>query len=470
MTRASLIQSRDKRVEELELRLKSMEGMMKGRVSDKQSSSNDVGVGDGSGRSDPRSTSNQSEFGTSDSSSYSDPPSTTTSGKARARDESSSEGETRPELLNRVPERQTEGLPTIHSDYSVSQGLAMRTLPPKNTLLRLVKKSFQGFFSAYPLFDEARLMSVFDSVDMSIDDPGQWACLNVVLALASQFQPETAEDIEELYDSGEWFENAFALSGPLMTMHVTLWSIQALLGMALVVQGSPTQGPTSLLISAAMKLAHVMGLHRRCQNPSIGPAEIEERKRVFWIAYSLDKDLSLQMGQPSAQDDDDIDVELPSDEHSTSIYSDHVTASSHLNYRARLAMIQGRIYKRLYSVKASKNPSTERILAATELESMLHSWRASVPSELIKEYQGHLIQIPTSQTTEHPIILQLVYFNSLAMVYNALPGLARCRELPAPGKPIEFRLLTSPLVYAAEARKAIKLLQITPRRRYACIW
>ena len=345
----------------------------------------------------------------------------------------------------------------------------MRTLPPKDTLLKLVKESIRGFYSAYPLFDEAHFMSVIDSVDSSIDDPGQWACLNVILALASQFQHET-QDVESLYDPAEYFQTAFALSGPLMTMHVTLWSVQALLGMALIVQGSPTQGPTSLLISAAMKIAHMMGLHRRCQNPSVSPAEIEERKRVFWIAYSLDKDLSLQMGQPSAQDDDDIDVELPSDDSSTSIYPDQATASNLLNFRARLAMIQGRIYKRLYSARASKQPDTERLRAATELEAILHSWRASVPSELIKEYQGQLIPISTSSTIEHPMILQLVYFNSLAMVYNALPALPRSQELPAPGKPIEFRLLTAPLAYAAEARKAIKLLQIIPRRRYACVW
>lgn len=346
----------------------------------------------------------------------------------------------------------------------------MRALPPRDRLLKLVRESFQGFYSAYPLFDKSRFMSVIDTVDTSIDDPGQWACLNVVLALTSQFRHETSQDIEELCDPGEYFKTAFALSGPLMTMHVTLWSVQALLGMALVVQGSPTQGPSSLLISAAMKLAHIMGLHRRCQDPNIHPAEIEERKRVFWIAYSLDKDLSLQMGQPSAQDDDDMDVELPSDDSSASIYLDQATASNLLNFRARLAMIQGRIYKRLYSVKASKQADTERVLAATELEAMLYSWRASVPSELIKEYQGQLTQMPVWDTNHHPIILQLVYFNSLAMVYNALPALPRYRELQAPGKPFEFQLLAAPLVFAAEARKAIKLLHITPRRRYACIW
>lgn len=91
MVKASLTQSRDKRVEELELRLKSMEEMIKARVSNDQSTSNDVDFRDRSGRSDPHSSSNQSELGTSDSSSYSDPASTMASG-IRAWEGSTSEG------------------------------------------------------------------------------------------------------------------------------------------------------------------------------------------------------------------------------------------------------------------------------------------------------------------------------------------------------------------------------------------
>ena len=313
-------------------------------------------------------------------------------------------------------------------------------------------------------------MSVFDSVDTSVNDPGRWACLNVVLALAPQFQHGPAQDVKEDCETWCYFQTAFAVVGQLMTMHVTLWSVQALLGMALVLQGTPNQGPVSLLVSAAMKLAHRMGLHKRCQNPNLSPAEIEERKRVFWIAYSLDKDLSLRMGQPSAQDDDDMDVELPSETDSSLFYADELTRMNSFNFRARLAMIQGQIYKRLYSVKATNQAVAERVVAATELESMLQSWRASVPIELMQDYHESFLQMPISGTIGHAIILQLSYFNSLAIVYNSLPALPRYCELGGTGDPIEFQLLSAPLTYATEARKAIKLLQVTPRRRYACIW
>ena len=322
----------------------------------------------------------------------------------------------------------------------------------------------------YPLFDKARFMSVFDSLDTNVNDPGRWACLNVVLALTNQFQHGTAQDMKEDFETKGFFQTAFAVVGQLMTMHVTLWSVQALLGMALVIQGTPNQGPVSLLISAAMRLAHRMGLHKRCQNPNISAAEIEERKRVFWIAYSLDKDLSLQMGQPSAQDDDDMDVELPSETDSSLIYPGESTEMFFFNLRARLAMIQGQIYKRLYSVKATKQAVAERVVAARELEAMLQSWRASVPIEFMRDCYGPSLQMPTSGTTRQPVILQLLYFNSLANVYKSLPALPRYRELRETGDPMELQLLSAPLIYATEARKAIELLQVTPRRRYACIW
>ena len=102
MVKATLTQSRDKRVEELELRLKSMEEMIKARVPNDPSTStltsNDVKFGDSSGRPDPHSSSNQSEFGTSNSSSYSDPSSIMASGKARAWEGSTSEGRTGPSM------------------------------------------------------------------------------------------------------------------------------------------------------------------------------------------------------------------------------------------------------------------------------------------------------------------------------------------------------------------------------------
>ena len=366
---------------------------------------------------------------------------------------------------------QRETLPRAPNFYNGGfKSQAIKDLPPKDRVLSLVENSFQGFHSAFPLFDKARFMTVFDTLDTSVNDPGRWACLNVVLALTPQFQHWTALDIKEDDETWGYFQTAFALVGQLMTMHATLWSVQALLGIAILIQGTPDQGPVSSLIAAAMRLSHRMGLHRQCQDPKISAAEIEERKRVFWIAYSFDKDLSLRMGQPSAQDDDDMDVELPSGIDGGLMYPSELIGMNLLNFRARLAIIQGQIYKRLYSVKATRQAVAERISAATELEAMLRSWRASVPIDFIQDHDGNFLHLPNSAIKRHPIILQLSYFNSLAFVYNSLPAQPRYRELPGIVDPMEVQLLSAPLILATEARNAIKLLQVTPRRKYACVW
>ena len=165
-----------------------------------------------------------------------------------------------------------------------------------------------------------------------------------------------------------------------------------------------------------------------------------------------------------------MDVELPYEIDSSQIYPGELTRINSFNIRARLAMIQGQIYKRLYSVKATKQTLAERVAAATELEAMLRSWRERVPVEFLQDHNGLFLQTPISGTTRPPIILQLLYFNSLTSVYNSLPALPMYPELQRTGQTMDFQLLSTPLIYANEAREAIRLLQVTPRRGYSCVW
>ena len=345
-----------------------------------------------------------------------------------------------------------------------------RVLPPKDEALHLIKKSFQGFNSAFPLFDQATFMHTFESMDTNISDPGWWACLNVVLALTHRFRGTATLDGEEDREAWGYFQNALAVSNQLTTMHSTLSSVQALLGMSILIQGTPNQGPVSLLTSSAIKLAQSMDLHRRCQELSLSAAEIEQRKRVFWIAYSLDKDISLQTGHPPTQDDDDMDVELPVENNRAPTRPGEPNNADFFNSRVRLAMIQGQIYKRLCSVKATRQSVTDRVSAAKELEAMLQIWRASTPIDFQQDYCRPNLLVPTSDPILPPVILQLAYFNALATIYGSLPILPIYNEFQGSEDLAEAHIMLAPITCAAEARNAIKLLQATPQKNYACIW
>lgn len=268
----------------------------------------------------------------------------------------------------------------------------------------------------------------------------------MVLALSHRFTGTTITEKEQDQEAWGYFKNALAVSSQLITMVPSIQSVQALIGMALLFLGTPNQGPVSLFISSAIKSAQRMGLHISYQQSTLQAPEIEQRKRIFWSAYTIDKDLSLTTGQSPTQDDDDMDVELPSESNSENL--------DVFYFRIRLAMIQGQIYKHLCSVRARRQPPAERIVAARKLETMLQSWKANMPAEILQENYG----------PEHggvcSIVLQLSYFNSLSTVYSSLPVFPMYHELQVPQHP--------DITY--EARKAIRLLEITPRRSYACLW
>jgi hypothetical protein len=44
------------------------------------------------------------------------------------------------------------------------------------------------------------------------------------------------------------------------------------------------------LVAAAIRLSHSIGLHKRGSGFGLNPVEVEQRKRVFWVAYCLDKE------------------------------------------------------------------------------------------------------------------------------------------------------------------------------------
>lgn len=55
-------------------------------------------------------------------------------------------------------------------------------------------------------------------------------------------------------------------------------------------QGTPNPQPSFFFVAAAIRLSHSIGLHKRGSDFKLNEVENEQRKRVFWIAYMLDKE------------------------------------------------------------------------------------------------------------------------------------------------------------------------------------
>lgn len=343
-------------------------------------------------------------------------------------------------------------------------------LPIKSIALELVEDAFKSFNHFFPLFDEQEFLYQFHQhyTESSPSQPAWWACVNVVLSLAHRFR--AMRNLQTAYENTQscgYIHNALAVVSELSVLPQSLPAIQALLGMAIVLQGSPNPQSSSVLTAAAVRLAQAMGLHRRTQDKDLSARQVEQRKRVFWAAYLLDKDISLRMGQPFAQDDDDMDAELPS-ENPTEIslinHGNEFRSISFFNSRIGLAVIQGQVYKRLYSVKAARQSEAQKAVVAHELSSVLSYWRSSVPVEFEGDFMAPL-QVPLSVELIHMLILRFTYVNCLVMVDRHQRSSA-----PGPHTALYEGSMPAESLCVVESRKAVRLIQVTPPGDYACVW
>ncbi|KAF3909095.1 hypothetical protein ABW21_db0204763 [Orbilia brochopaga] len=396
-------------------------------------------------------------------------------------------------------------------------------LPSKSCALVAINHAFESFNKYFPLFNETSFLRSFhanySSSASPSDDPAWWASINVALALGHLFRAMRTFDRWDNDLAYSYTQNALWVVTELIALPKSLSAIQSLLGIAAVLEGTPHSQLCSVVIATAMRLAHAMRLHRRADagDPTLTAADVEERKNVFWIAYWLDKNITFLKRQPSAQDDDDIDVDLPAGIISQpSLFDDDDrrrgtrTSINLFNSRIALAIIQGQIYKRLYSVKAARATATERVLAAAQLDAILACWRTSVPFDFGKNTVTAL-QLPIDECILHTIVLRLVYVDCLITVrrhmqqdrYDAIAG-SRVDASPQnhtlqaasedicetihqvlPGEQDNFPRCplagsqNSTLVSVepepeslcvSESREAIALIQKLPKGDYACIW
>ncbi|CAO2647452.1 Nn.00g083740.m01.CDS01 [Neocucurbitaria sp. VM-36] len=204
-----------------------------------------------------------------------------------------------------------------------------------------------------------------------------------------------------------------------------------------------TFGHTLQIISA-------LGLHRRDDRkwPSTSRKHdyIEEqcRKRIFWVAYILDKYLGVVFGRPRHYHDDDIDQDFPdrvNDQDMTSSgpvvrHADdcHIDA---LIYHAKLSQISERILREVYTIKSVSD--TVRLTAAHRLGLELRAWKASLPpllgsinpSSLIPSFrrQANMLKLSYCHAVmlaHRPFLLKNTMHNNDEMRSLAKDGLAEC--------------------------------------------
>ncbi|KGO51795.1 Transcription factor, fungi [Penicillium expansum] len=106
-------------------------------------------------------------------------------------------------------------------------------------------------------------------------------------------------------------------------------------------------------------------------------------RNLFWICYTLDKDLALRTGQPPTIADENCELTLPPgylDRAFLDVENEEAPWYGPVfPFDLRLSMIKSRAHRELYSVSCLQKSDAELLKSIRELDDALEEWRLSVP-------------------------------------------------------------------------------------------
>jgi hypothetical protein len=174
------------------------------------------------------------------------------------------------------------------------------------------------------------------------------------------------------------------------------------------------------------------------------------------------------------QDDDDMTVQLPAenplDDGGVVVLAD----GSKLNlFRTMciMALIEGKIYKWLYSARAFRLTANELLNIVGELDQELEDWKDNLP---IFVRPDHEINTSNNIFRFHIILLHLAYYNCVMAIhrmsihhgYWTSRRLASIDKAESPNP----RVLSSAVLCLAAARASINLSRQIPQGNTTFIW
>ncbi|KAJ5307625.1 hypothetical protein N7476_008281 [Penicillium atrosanguineum] len=362
--------------------------------------------------------------------------------------------------------------PDVFHDLFASQ--VYKPLPPRSEVFSLMKDFFRTANRLFPIYHEASFMKMVEwqYTQQTCDDAARWASINMVICLAYEYRisngPKPEKDREK---ARFYFKNAMSVFTDLALRRTDLLSVQALLNMAFFLRGNSGTQYSLPLITAAMRSCQRMGLHRNIARPDLSSAQREQRRRVFWVAFTIDQSTCLRVGNAPSQHPDDFDVPLPEE-----IEDDRISGSpSNIEFfrqLCRMSVIKSRIFCGLYSAKAMLKPTREIYQTVKELHAELEDWKKDYPMN-----DDFKIQVGGSDFLFGfaSIGLHFTYYNALIMIHR-IPLLLHYLKGQREETPPELKLLSiahaskSGVICVQAARDTLKMINNMPWGDIAWIW
>ncbi|KAE8146839.1 putative C6 transcription factor [Aspergillus avenaceus] len=324
-------------------------------------------------------------------------------------------------------------------------------LPDKTTVeLHLKRYGLSLMQSVFPILDPKLFQETINAVyqepypDSYYGQAGLRGCIFAFLAFSSliidpctMHQPPQPPPVD-----GQKFFTQANLSVPqILQESPTLEGVQTVTMLALydLVTGSLQSANYYGTLAGRMLL--VLGAHTSPESTEnlVSPVtsldfRVQRQLRsIFWICYTVEKDVCIRIGQPQMFTEENCDLTLPPG-YVERLYS--TMNGSHCCFAQespdnplfpvdlRLSIIKSRAYSALYSFKALKKTDAELLKEIRELDDELERWRMSVPLEW-RPTLSFSHETPDPNVSMHTVMLRLNYHLCMTIIHQAS---SRCKS------------------------------------------
>lgn len=171
---------------------------------------------------------------------------------------------------------------------SMAPDTAQLELPPLVEILPALENYFDNYNCFIPLFDRPAFMHMvvdwYSSPSRRTLIP--WAAINIVTAISYRVLDDLSIDDPRL---ARCIRSCQSVTTELMAWGQDLLGLQVLLGMVILFQGTTNPQLAIVLIGSATKLVQSLELPSQSADSTSSPSTSLQRRRIFWIAYILDR-------------------------------------------------------------------------------------------------------------------------------------------------------------------------------------
>lgn len=303
---------------------------------------------------------------------------------------------------NPLSNEDSDGLPPTTADLqTVLHKPTPAPFPDRTTAVTLAEAYFNQANPQIPILHQPVFMKNLEAVyDWLAERPGctevnlpeehisMLYYMNMVFAIATGMNSKFRSMPESFHATAmKYFENIFATPN----RHDTL---KGVLLLALYSLMRPAVPGVWYVVGSALRICIDLGLHQETPQVlrSLDALTIDERRRLFWCAYSLDRQVCVYLGRPFGISDDAIKVPFPEDiddnliseygkygvqkEHRDVVRKSSRTIACHM---FRIRQLQSEIQKILYQQSEVPREFKDLNEWRKDMERRLNDWTISVP-------------------------------------------------------------------------------------------